>query len=90
MPDPRTLRKGDKIRFIGIPDEWTIPGCKVPRESMRFMKHMLMRKFPSRIYEIDEYGYPWIAARFKIKGKIVHHTWVIKENTGWIKVRKRT
>lgn len=90
MPDPRTLKVGDKIRFISIPDEWSLPKYKVPRESKRFMNHMLMRRLSSRVYEIDEYGHPWIAARLKIKGKIEHHSWAIKESTGWRKVKKRT
>jgi len=89
MPDPRTLKVGDKIRFISIPAEWASPTWKVPKESRRFMQHMLTRRFPSRVYEIDEHGFPWIAARLQIKGKIEHHTWAIKESTGWRKVHKR-
>jgi hypothetical protein len=89
MPDPATLKVGDKIRFISVPDEWASPDCGVSRESRRFMKHMLMRGFPSRVYEIDEYGRPWIAARLRIKGKIEHHTWAIVERTGWRKVAER-
>jgi rubredoxin len=90
MPDPRTLKAGDKIRFTGVPDEWADPECHVPGESRRFMRHMLMRGFPSRVCRVDEYGWPWIAARLTIDGKIEHHTWAIREKTGWRKVKKRT
>jgi hypothetical protein len=89
MPDPKKLKINDRIRFIDYPDEWNIPKYTVSRESKRFMKQMLRRKFSSRICKIDEYGHPWIAARFKVKGKIEHHSWRIVENTGWRKINRR-
>ena len=90
MPDPHSLKVGDRIRFVSIPEEWNEPGREPTRESMRFMKHMLKRKSLSRVYEIDEYGQPWISARLRINGKVEHHRWAIMESTGWRKVRKRT
>jgi hypothetical protein len=90
MPDPKTLNVGDKIRFTGVPDEWSDPKYKVSKESKLFLRYMITRKYPSRVYEIDENGHPWIVARIKIKGIFKHHAWAIMETTGWRKVEKRT
>jgi len=35
---------------------------------MTFMKHMIRRGFPSRITEIDDYGFPIIKARILHRG----------------------
>ena len=90
MLDPRTLKVGDKIRFISMPDEWAELECHIPRESRRLMEHMLLRRFPSRVCQIDEHGWAGIAVRLRIDGKIEHHSWAIREKTGWRKVRRRT
>jgi hypothetical protein len=47
------------------------------------------RAWPSKVYRIDEDGYPWIQARLKDRDGIVHHDWGIHERTGWRRVRKR-
>ncbi len=89
MPEPQELKVGDKVMFIAMPDEWTTPSCEIPEESILFMERMNKRKFPSRVYEIDEYGQPWICAIFKENGERRYHTWAIMESTGWRKVKKR-
>ena len=89
MPDPRKLKVGDRVRFVAMPDEWSQPNITLPRESRAFMKAMIKRRFPSRVYEIDEYGLPWIMARLKVGDKYKLHTWGIGESTGWRRVKKR-
>lgn len=89
MPDPSKLKVGDRIRFVTLPDEWSQPGYRLPRESMAFMKHMLKRSYSLRIVQIDEYGVPWISARIRDRGRVKRHTWGILENTGWRKVERR-
>jgi hypothetical protein len=83
MPDPRTLKVGDRVRFIAIPDEWSEPDCCVDEESRAFMEAIIRRRHPSRIREIDESGMPWITARMKGGEAWVHHGWGISESTGW-------
>ena len=90
MPNPEDLKVGDKVRFIGMPEEWSDPHFRPPKKSKRFMKYLLQRKSPSLVSWIDEYGHPWIEARLTISGKHEHHTWAIFEKTGWRKVKKRT
>ena len=89
MPDPRKLKVGDKVKFVALPDEWDAPGHHVCPETIDFMKAMMARAWPSRVYRIDEDGYPWIQARLRDCDGIVHHEWGIHESTGWRRVRKR-
>jgi hypothetical protein len=89
MPDPKTLKIGDRIRFVALPEEWNTPGFYVPGETVAFMEVMISRGWPSRVHRIDEYGIPWIRARIRVEGGIEHHDWAICENTGWRLVRKR-
>jgi len=89
MPDPKSLKVGDLVRFILLPQEWSRPRYFVHAESVAFMKKMIKRTWPSRVYGIDEYGQPWISARIRERGKIHHHTWAIFESTGWRRVNRR-
>jgi hypothetical protein len=89
MPDPSKLKVGDLVKFMELPDEWT-GSDKIPSESREFMGIMFKHKSPSRVYEIDEYGHPWIQANLKKNRKRVMHTWAIFESTGWRKVKRST
>jgi hypothetical protein len=90
MPDPRSLKVGDLVRFIALPEAWSRPDYHVHRESVAFMKELIRRSWPSRVCAIDEYGYPWIRARVRQRGVIHHHHWLITESTGWRRVNRRT
>ena len=90
MPDPRKLQVGDRVRFVDFPEEWQDPQYTVLPESVEFMEAMIARSWPSRVYEIDEFGTPWIAARLRTDGEIEHHTWGILEQTGWQVVKRRS
>jgi hypothetical protein len=83
MPNPKSLKVGDRVRFTSLPDEWSRKGYTIPLESVRFMKVMVKRRWASRVAEIDEYGCPWIHARIRVRGRIHHHRWAIMESTGW-------
>ena len=89
MPDPKTLKVGDKVRFISVPKEWSDPKITVHRDDVKFMKAIIARGRPSRIYEVDEYGTPWVAMRLQGLSGLEHHTWGIMEKTGWRKVVPR-
>ena len=82
MNDPRSLKVGDKVRFVALPDEWDDPWYTVLPESIEFMKKMVQRKYPSRVAEISPWGYPTVNARMGEEW----HTWTIFEKTGWRKV----
>ena len=89
MPDPKKLRIGDRVRFVSLPDEWQDPQYRVLPEDVEFMESMVVRSWPSRVCEVDEFGTPWIAARIRKNGKIEHHIWGILEQSGWRAVRRR-
>jgi hypothetical protein len=89
MSDPQSLQVNDYVRFTAFPEEWGRPGYVLHAECKQFMKTMVRRRFPSRVYEIDEFGTPWIAARLRRRGRIEHHTWGIFEATGWRKVQRK-
>ena len=91
MPNPYTLKVGDRIRFVSLPEEWNEPGHGIHRDSFSFMKRMLKRTVPVRVTMIDENGTPWIDAVTIERGKRHYHSWAITEETGWRKIvpRKR-
>jgi len=89
MPDPKLLKVGDLVRFVSIPTEWAAAGYVVPREDMTFMKRMIQRTRPSRVYQLDYLGYPWIRAVMRHGKKTIHHYWMISDSTGWRKVSRR-
>ena len=89
MPDPKELKVGGKVKFFSLPEEWQEDGFYVHEESVDFMKAMIRRKGPSRICQVDQYGYPWIEARIRENGKLVCHSWAIMEHSGWRRVKMR-
>ena len=91
MPNPQTLKIGDRVRLISLPEEWGEPGYGIHRDSIAFMKRMLKRATPVRVTMIDEHGTPWIEAVTIERGRRHYHSWAITEQTGWRKVvpRKR-
>jgi hypothetical protein len=89
MPDPTTLKVGDRIRFIALPDEWSREGHTVLPEDRSFMKVLIKRARESRVAEIDEYGRPWIHARLRVRGRLQYHSWLVVESSGWRLVQRR-
>ncbi|MBL8852116.1 MAG: hypothetical protein JNG89_20755 [Planctomycetaceae bacterium] len=89
MPDPQTLKVGDRIRFTELPEEWSRKDSTTPADTIRFMKKMIRRSNPSRGCEIDEYGQPWIHAFTVERGRRQFHSYAIFELTGWRRVIKR-
>lgn len=83
MPDPKSLRVGDRVRFVDLPEEWSQPNYVVHENSVEFMKRLIMRTWPSRVREIDERGYPWVSVKLKVGDTYEHHSWAIVESTGW-------
>jgi hypothetical protein len=52
----KTLRVGDCIRIIGMPDEvWAPHG-----ETKALFQHLVDHLLPVKVCRVDEDGYPWI------------------------------
>ena len=85
----RTLRVGDKVRLTKVPPEFLREEYSIHRDTMRVYKKLLARRRPLRIYSIDEYGYPWVECRFRLKdGSLVYH-WLAFNHGGLVRVRPR-
>jgi hypothetical protein len=84
------LKVGDRIRITGVPGEGVKGYCIHP-DTVLVYKKLVARGRAVRIYEIDEYGSPWFACRFRKKsGKWEHHTLaVIDTDTNWIAVKRQ-
>ena len=89
MPEPQSLKVGDRVRFVSLPEEWKQAGYSTPKMSVTFMKRMLKRATPVRVKMIDKFGTPWIEAVTIERGRRNYHFWAITENTGWRKVMPR-
>ncbi len=85
----RTLRVGDRIRFVEYPREFLQPGYCIFPETIRVYRKLLKRKSPLRAYEIDEYSSPWIRCRFVGRnGKLEWHFLSVNHD-GFVKVIPR-
>lgn len=90
MPDPRSLRVGDRIRFVAFPDAWSEPGYLVHAEDRAFLRDRIERRRVCRIARLDADGWPWFDGRtVDAEGRTVHHSWGVFESTGWERVRGR-
>ncbi len=89
MPDPKSLKVGDRVRFVEFPEDWSRPGFVLHASSRRFMRVMIRRRRPVRVSNIDETGYPWVKARIRERNGIHYHSWMISETTSWKLVRPR-
>ena len=84
------LKVGDRVCFVRLPTFQGVPGGGLHPDTLRFYKKLIARGYPSRIYEIDEDGLPWIAAKFRRRnGKWEHH-WLAINDDSWVLVKRRT
>ena len=86
----RKLRLGDRVRLVRLPSEWNNSRYYVPPCTRRLYKKLIARRRSVRVYEIDEYGRPWISCRFPRKnGKWEYHALSVDDDS-WVKVKKRS
>ena len=86
----QTLRVGDRIRLVRMPSEFARPGYQLHRSTRQLYKRLIERARSLRVYEIDEWGLPNIACRFRQPdGMWVHHFLAINHD-GWVRVKRRT
>jgi hypothetical protein len=92
----RDLKVGDTIRIIGIPGEGKPDYLLLP-ETKRVFKKLIARGKEVRIREIDEWGAPWYACRFKTRSGGWEHHWLAvfdgdansKGDANWVPVQHR-
>ncbi len=85
------LRIGDRIRITGVPGTG-IPGYQIHAETVRVYKRLIARGRAVRIYEIDEYGAPRFACRFRTRGKKWEHHFLAVDDAdnNWVAVIRRS
>ncbi len=85
----RSLRVGDRVRLVEYPPEFLQPGSCIFPETIRVYKKLLKRKASLRIREIDEYGSPWIACRFRRRNGMYEWHFLSLNHDGIVKVKSR-
>ena len=66
-----------------------MPGGGLHAETRDLYLRLIARGRPSRVFQIDEYGLPWIRCRFRRKnGKWENH-WLAINDDSWVLVRGR-
>lgn len=70
----RSLRVGDRVRLVEYPPEFLEAGFTIHRETVRVYKRILKRRRSLRVFQIDEFGHPWVECRFRrADGTIEYH-----------------
>jgi hypothetical protein len=86
----RELQAGDRVRIMRMPWDASAPGYFFAPETRRLYKKLIARNRPVRVYEVDEYGLPWIACRFRRRnGTWEYHLLAINDDS-WVRVKRRT
>jgi hypothetical protein len=87
--DWRDLRVGERIRIVQMPLGAVTPGCTFFPETRRLYKRLIARGRSLRVFQIDEYGLPWIQCRIRLRnGKWEHH-WLAVNDNSWVRVKHR-
>jgi len=85
----RSLRVGDRVRLTEIPPEFLQPGFFLHRSTMQAYKKLVARHRPLRVSKIDEFGFPWVHFRFRMKDGRWEHHWLAINHGGLVRVRSR-
>jgi hypothetical protein len=83
------LRVGDRIRFVGMPPEWDAPGFYVPECTRRLVRRLIARRRPLRVYEVGEWGSPWVRCQFRLRSGRWEYHWLAIREGGWVRVKRR-
>jgi len=85
----RKLKVGDCVRLVRMPSGIDAPGYTFHPETRRLYKRLIARNRPVRVFEIDDWGLPWISCRFRRKnGGWEYHALCIDDDS-WVLVRSR-
>jgi hypothetical protein len=85
----RELRVGDRIRIVRMPTGVDAPGYTSHRDTRRLYQRLIARRRSSRVFEIDDWGLPWIRCRFCRKHGIwEYHSLAINDDS-WVRVKPR-
>lgn len=80
------LRVGDRVRLVRMPTGVDAPGYVFHPETRRLYQRLIDRRRSSRVFEVDEWGLPWIRCRFRGEdGSWEYHSLAINDES-WERV----
>jgi hypothetical protein len=79
------LRVGDRIRPVTGPPEWGQPGYRLPPETAALWQLLVARRRPLRVYEVDEWGAPWVRCRVRRPDGGWDGHYLAITHSGWVK-----
>jgi hypothetical protein len=85
----RRLRVGDRIRLLRLPTDF-FDWRSLHRETKEAYRYLLNRRTPLRVFQIDEYGFPWVEFQFRDKSGKMRHDWMAMNHGGIAIVKART
>lgn len=59
------------------------------RETKEAYRYLLNRRTPVRVFQVDEYGFPWVQFQFRDKGGQIRHDWMAMNHGGIAIVKGR-
>src|SRR5262245_11244122 len=83
------LRVGDRVRFVRIPTFQGVIGGGLHAETLQLYKQLIARGLPARVFQIDEYGLPWIRCQFRLRNGKWHYHWLAINDDSWVLVKPR-
>lgn len=84
----KTLRVGDRIRFLDMPSEFSKPGYHVAQETKTVYQKIIESRRTVRVFQIDEHGAPWVSRGFRERDGMHRHTLRI-DHDGWVPVKTK-
>jgi hypothetical protein len=84
----RRLRVGDRIRLVEIPLNFLDWNSLHP-ETKQAYRYLVKRRSPVTVYEIDEYGMPWVKFQFRGRNGRVRYDHMAMNHGGVVLVTRR-
>jgi hypothetical protein len=72
-----------------MPSDADAPGYFFAPETRRLYQRLIARRRPLRVFQIDEYGLPWVACRFRLPDGRWEHHWLAVNDDSWGRVKSR-
>jgi hypothetical protein len=85
----RTLRVNDRIRIVRMPSGIDAPRYVLPACTRRLYEKLIARGRAVRVYDIDEWGLPWIRCKFRRRNGSWEHHFLAVNDDSWVRVKRR-
>jgi len=89
--DPELWRRlcvGDRIRLVKIPLDF-LDWPALHLETKQAYRYLLNRRRPVTVWQIDEYGMPWVEFRFRDRSGRLRHDTMAMNHGGIVLVKPR-